>query len=50
MVSVLPALLIQLQRMRQLRAMSALGYSPAEALKAVKQIEIAPDMDAGAIP
>ena len=30
-------------------AMSALGYSPAEALKAVKQIEITPDMDAGAI-
>ena len=29
--------------------MSALGYSPAEALKAVKQIEITPDMDAGAI-
>ena len=32
-----------------IEAMSALGYSPAEALKAVKQIEITPDMDAGAI-
>ena len=29
--------------------MTALGYSPSEALKAVKQITVTDDMDAGAI-
>ena len=32
-----------------IEAMTALGYSPSEALKAVKQIAITDDMDAGAI-
>lgn len=32
-----------------LEAMTALGYSPAEALKAIKQVDITGDMDSGAI-
>lgn len=32
-----------------LEAMTALGYSPAEALKAIKQVVITEDMDSGAI-
>ncbi len=36
-------------RNEALEAMTALGYSPSEALKAVKQIAITDDMDAGAI-
>lgn len=30
-------------------AMIALGYTPTEALKAVKQLEVTPDMDSGAV-
>ena len=36
-------------RNEAIEAMTALGYSPSEALKAVKQITITDDMDAGAI-
>lgn len=32
-----------------LEAMTALGYSPVEALKAIKQVDITGDMDSGAI-
>lgn len=36
-------------RNEAIEAMTALGYSPSEALKAVKQITVTDDMDAGAI-
>jgi Holliday junction DNA helicase RuvA len=36
-------------RNEAIEALSALGYSPTEALKAVKQLEITDDMDSGAI-
>ena len=36
-------------RNEALEAMTSLGYSPSEALKAVKQINITEDMDSGAI-
>ena len=36
-------------RNEAIEAMTALGYSPSEALKAVKQITVTNDMDAGAI-
>lgn len=36
-------------RNEAIEALSALGYSPAEALKAIRQIEITEDMDSGAI-
>lgn len=36
-------------RNEAMEAMIALGYAPAEALKAVKQIQITDDMDSGAI-
>jgi Holliday junction DNA helicase RuvA len=36
-------------RNEAIEALSALGYSPTEALKAVKQLEITEDMDSGAI-
>ena len=36
-------------RNEALEAMTSLGYSPSEALKAVKQVNITEDMDSGAI-
>jgi Holliday junction DNA helicase RuvA len=36
-------------RNEAIEALTALGYSPTEALKAVKQVEITEDMDSGAI-
>jgi Holliday junction DNA helicase RuvA len=36
-------------RNEAIEALSALGYSPTDALKAVKRIEITEDMDSGAI-
>lgn len=36
-------------RNEAIEALTALGYSPTEALKAVKQVEITDDMDSGAI-
>lgn len=36
-------------RNEAIEAMTALGYSPSESLKAVKQIKVTDDMDAGAI-
>jgi Holliday junction DNA helicase RuvA len=36
-------------RNEAIEALTALGYSPTEALKAIKQVEISEDMDSGAI-
>jgi Holliday junction DNA helicase RuvA len=36
-------------RNEAIEALTALGYSPTDALKAIKQVEISEDMDSGAI-
>jgi Holliday junction DNA helicase RuvA len=36
-------------RNEAIEALTALGYSPTDALKTIKQIEITDDMDSGAI-